>query len=106
MNKIPKEEKSSEAKEKALNDLAQDIAEKKNEAMQILADAIWSNAEYKAQLEQRLKTLNKGSGRPTYICGYDEHGAWIKFLAHIVSDRGGNILDTFSQEPLDFPGKT
>ena len=78
--------KTSEAKEKAVSDLAQEIAEKKKESMHILADAIWSNTEYKAQLEQRFKTLNKGSGRPTFICGYDEHGAWIKSLAHIVSD--------------------
>ena len=45
-----------------------------------------TNAEYTKHLEQRLRTLNKGSGKPTYICGYDEHGAWRKFLAHIVSD--------------------
>ena len=86
MNRIHKEEKTAAAKDKALAELAQVMEAKKKEAMQTLSEAIWTNAEYTKHLQQRLRTLNKGAGKPSYICGYDENGEWKKFLSHIVSD--------------------
>ena len=62
------------------------MAEERKEAIEIMAQAILTNAEYTKHLEQRLRTLNKGSGKPAYICGYDEYGCRRKCLAHLVSD--------------------
>ena len=59
---------------------------KREEATQLLAEAILTNQEYKLQLQQRNKTLTKGSDKPVLVCGYDEKGNWRRFLAHLESD--------------------
>ena len=59
LNQIQKEARG-EDKEKAINHLANATSERRKEAQQLMAEAIMTNVDYRAHLEQRINNAEQG----------------------------------------------